>query len=97
MKRFSPGGSNGDGSGVSCKDACATAAVGECDANGFYELDSEEKFKLAKPDTMSCDAYGPSTNRFMPCKLVFTASTSCAYGTTYKDNCDALNRVKTTS
>ena len=79
------GGSNVDGFGVSCTDACATAAVGECDADGFDEIDSEEKFKQAKPDTMSCpNGYRSIGNPVVPCT---NSNGECYYGT--RGTCDA--------
>ena len=56
-----------EGYGVSCDQACATAAAGECDADAFDELDSEENFNLAKPDAMSCDmGYVASRKDYAP-------------------------------
>ena len=61
----------GDGFDVTCTEACATAAAGECDADAFWkDLDNmagtEAGFKEAKPDAMICAGYYPDASPWAP-------------------------------
>ena len=81
---------SGDGYGVSCTDACATAAAGECDADAFDEIDNEENFNLAKPDTMICSTYYSTSSPQAPYKAFgscFFGTCNCYFGT--GGTCDA--------